>query len=197
MILRLGSLVCALLIADPLLAEETTNPTTMAFASGGVIHLKLNTGVVDIAGVDGEQIRVSWRSDRDSDAETRRVKVRLQRLGESEASVWVDGPGDRVNYRIELPRRSDVAIHMRAGQLDVHGIAGSMDVNLMAGEMDLRLVDPQRYRSVDASVTAGELDAKPWHVEKSGLWRSLRGIGEGDYDLRARLLAGQLTISAE
>jgi hypothetical protein len=109
----------------------------------------------------------------------------------------VDGPGDRIRYRIEVPRRSDVAIHMRAGELKVRGIVGSMDVDLIAGEMDLRLDDPRRYGNVAASVTAGDLEAKPWQIEKAGLWRSFKLSGEGDYELRARMIAGQLTIRAE
>jgi hypothetical protein len=195
----LGRMLCALtlIIAHPTLAEEGANPTTMAFAAGGAIRLKLNTGDMEIVGVDANQITVSWRSDRGDDSEAGRVKVRLRRLAEKEASVLVDGPGDRVRYRIEIPRRSDVAIHMHAGELKVRGIAGSMDVDLLAGEMELRLGDPRRYRKVAASVTAGELDAKPWQTDKAGLWRSFKLDGEGDYDLRARLIAGQLTIRAE
>lgn len=190
-------MLCALIIAPAAFGEETANPTTMSFAADGAIHLKLNTGDMEIAGVDAEQITVSWQSDRGDGSEGRRIKVRLQRLAEKQASVWVDGPGDRIRYRIEVPRRSDVAIHMRAGELKVRGIVGSMDVDLIAGEMDLRLDDPRRYGNVAASVTAGDLEAKPWQIEKAGLWRSFKLSGEGDYELRARMIAGQLTIRAE
>jgi hypothetical protein len=157
--------------------------------------MKLNKGDIEVIGSDSDRITVSWSSPEAT--VLREVSVKLERTADSEATVLVDGPGNHVKYRIEVPRRSNVAIHMRAGVLDVHGIDGSMDVDLMAGQMDLRLIDPQRYRSVEASVTAGELDAKPWHMEKSGLWRSIKGTGQGDYDLRARLLAGQLTIHGQ
>jgi hypothetical protein len=187
-------LLCSVLIAPWARAEEAANPSALPFVAAGAIRMKLNKGEMEVVGADTDRITVSWTP---ADAKAGVVKVKLERLGDNEATVLVDGPGDRVKYRIEVPRRSDVAIHMRAGQLDVHGIAGSMDVDLMAGQMTLRLVDPLRYRSVEASVTAGELDAEPWRVEKSGLWRSIKGIGEGDYDLRARLLAGQLTIRAD
>ena len=183
--------------AAPAAAAEAANPTTLPFAAGGSIRIKLNQGDAEILGVDADRITVSWHSNLASESEARQVKVRLQRLGENEASVFVDGPGNGVRYRIEIPRRSDVAIHMRAGELKVEGIAGSMDVDLIAGDLELRLPDPGRYRTVAASVTAGEIDAKPWQAEKAGLWRSLKLSGEGDYDLRARLIAGQLTIRGE
>jgi hypothetical protein len=167
----------------------------LSFVSGGTIRMKLNKGVMEVVGVPGDAIKVSWRAKSPDDEQA--VKVRLQRSGDTEASVTVDGPGNDITYRIEVPRRSDVAVHMRAGELTIRGIDGSMDVDLMAGELDLSIPEPHRYRSVAASVTAGELDAKPWRTETGGLWRSFRKSGEGDYDLRARLLAGQLTIRAE
>lgn len=184
-----------LMLAGATLAEEAANPTTMSFAASGAIQMKLNKGDIEVVGTDSDTISVAWTSDTADDH--RGVKVRLQRPAANEASVFLDGPGDRIRYHIEVPHRSDVAIHMRAGELQVRGVVGSMDVDLIAGQMDLRLGDPRRYGNVAASVTAGELEAKPWQIEKAGLWRSFKLSGEGGYELRARLIAGQLTIRAE
>ncbi|MDQ2961702.1 MAG: hypothetical protein M3R31_00885 [Pseudomonadota bacterium] len=157
--------------------------------------MKLKTGTMEVVGVLDEKIAVSWRAKFPEDE--RDVRVRLQRTGAQDAMIVVDGPGDRVHYRIEVPRQSDVAIRMRAGDLNVHGIFGSVEADLLAGNMELRIADPRRYRNVSASVTAGELTATPWHADTRGLWRSFRATGAGDYDVRARLLAGQLTIRSE
>jgi len=178
-----------------LAAEPAANPGTMAFAPGGTIRMKLNKGRIDVVGVSEDRITVSWRSTSVDDE--RDVKVKLERSGAKEASVSVDGPSEHTRYRIEVPRRSEVGIRMRAGELDVSGIDGSLDVELLAGELDLRLAEPRRYRSVAASVLAGDLTARPWHADTSGLWRSFKFTGEGDYDLRARLLAGELRIRGE
>jgi len=177
------------------LADETSNPLTMDFAAGGMVRMKLNTGDMEVIGADADRISVSWSATDGGDEG--KVKAKLQRPAEKEATVLVDGPGNHMHYRIEVPRRSDVVIHMRAGELTVRGIKGSVDADLLAGDMDLRLPEPDRFRSVDLSVTAGAIDAKPWQVDKAGLWRSSKAIGNGDYDLRARLIAGQLTIRAE
>jgi hypothetical protein len=72
-----------------------------------------------------------------------------------------------------------------------------MDADLIAGEMSVRVPDPGRYRAVSASVTAGQLTASPWRTDAAGLWRSLKATGNGDLELRARLIAGELTIGAE
>lgn len=175
--------------------EPSPNPSTMTFAAGGTIRMDLNVGTMEVVGAQGDRITVSWHSRLPEDE--RRVSVKIQRSGKNDAMVVVDGPGNRVKYRIEVPQQSHVAIHMRAGDLDVRGILGSVEADLLAGDMDLHVADPKRYRTVSASVTAGDISAPPWHAETSGLWRSFRATGNGDYDLRARLLAGQLTIRSE
>jgi hypothetical protein len=157
--------------------------------------MNLNVGTMEVVGVQGDRITVSWHSRTPEDEN--RVSVKVQRSDGKDATVVVDGPGNRVKYRIEVPQQSSVAIHMRAGDLGVRGVLGSVEADLLAGNMDLRVADPQRYRTVSASVTAGELTAQPWHADTGGLWRSFRASGKGDYDLRARLLAGQLTIRSE
>jgi hypothetical protein len=167
----------------------------MNFGAGGTIRMNLNVGTMEIVGVQGDGITVSWHSSRPDDESD--VNVKVQRSGGKDATVAVDGPGNRVKYRIEVPQQSNVAIHMRAGDLDVRGVLGNVEADLLAGNMDLRVADPQHYRTVRASVTAGELTAQPWHADTGGLWRSFRAIGKGDYDLRARLLAGQITIRSE
>ena len=189
-------LICVAACPSWAMANElSANPTTMNFGTGGAIRMNLNVGTMEVVGVPGDRITVSWQSKRPEDEG--RVSVKVQRSGRKDATVVVDGPGNRVKYRVEVPQQSDVAIHMRAGDLDVHGVLGSVEADLLAGNMDLRVADPDRYHTVSASVTAGELTARPWHVDTSGLWRSFRATGAGDYALRARLLAGQLTIRSE
>lgn len=173
----------------------SANPTRMNFAAGGTIRMSLNVGTMEVVGVHDDRITVSWHSRLPEDANN--VSVKLQRSDGKDATVVVDGPGDRVHYRIEVPQQSNVVIHMRAGDLDVHGILGSVAADLLAGNMDLRVEEPRHYRRVSASVTAGGLTAQPWHADTGGLWRSFRASGDGEFDLDARLLAGQLTIRSE
>ena len=175
--------------------ELSANPTTMNFGAGGTIRMNLDVGTIEVVGVQDDRITVSWHSRRPEDES--RVSVKVQRSGRNDATVVVDGPGNRMTYRVEVPQQSNVAIHMRAGNLDVRGVLGSVQADLLAGNMDLHVANPRHYHTVSASVTAGDLTARPWHADTSGLWRSFKAIGDGDYDLRARLLAGQLTIRSE
>jgi hypothetical protein len=157
--------------------------------------MTLKIGTMEVVGVPDDRIRVSWRSRFPEDE--RDVVVNLRRSGDKSAALDVAGPGEHMMYRIEVPRQSDVVIEMQAGELEVRGIQGSVDAELLAGEMRLGVADATRYRKVSAAVTAGEITASPWQTDISGLFRSFSVRGDGDYDLRARLLAGQLTIRAE
>ena len=176
-------------------AEPSSNPTSIGFPAGGTILMKLDHGDMEVVGVPDDKITISWRakSDRDEHA----VSVKLQRSGPKEASLSVQGPGDQVHYRIEVPRQSNVSIEMSAGELAVQGVTGSLSVEMMAGEMELRVADSSRYRNVRAAVLAGEITARPWKIDISGVGRSFKASGDGEYDLRAELLAGQITIRSD
>ena len=184
-----------LALAPPAVADDpSANPTTMAFPAGGSIRMSLHVGTMEVVGVDEPRITVSWHS---SQREEPDVKVKLTRSGTNAATLVVDGPGNHVDYRIEVPRQSNVAIHMHAGDLAIHGLRGDIDADLLAGNLDLRVAEPARYRAVRTSVTAGEITAEPWDFDTGGLFRSFVTKGGGEYDLRASVLAGQLTIRAE
>jgi hypothetical protein len=174
--------------------ELSASPTTMKFAPDGNIRLELDVGHVEVVGIAGDTITVSWHSTSPRDA--RDVTATMRRT-DDDATVVLDGPGNHVRYRIEVPRQSNIVIRMHAGDLDVRGVVGSVDADLLAGNMDLRVADPGHYHKVSASVTLGSLSAPAWRTETGGLLRSLRRSGDGDYDLRASLLAGQLTIRSE
>ena len=190
------TLICLVVCAPWAMAKELSeNPTTLNLEAGGTVRMNLSTGTVEIVGVPDDSIRVSWHSS--SPEEERDVSVKLQRSGSKDATVVVDGPSDRMHYRIEVPQQSNVAIRMRAGDLDVHGILGSVEAHLLAGNMDLRVAEPGHYHTVSASVTAGELTARPWRIDTGGLWRSFKANSDGEYNLRAEVLAGQLTIRSE
>jgi hypothetical protein len=190
------AVICLLVCPSWAMAKELSeNPTSMPFEAGGTVRMSLSTGTVEVVGAKDDKITVSWHSRLPE--EERDVSVKLQRFGRKDATVVVDGPGDRMHYRIEVPQQSNVTIRMRAGDLDVHGILGSVEAHLLAGSMDLRVAEPRHYHSVSASVTAGELTARPWRIDTGGLWRSFKANSDGEYDLRAQVLAGQLTIRSE
>src|SRR5262245_9946707 len=139
--LVLLALTCLALYPSRAKAEQpAANPTSMSFPATGVIRMGLNKGAIEVVGTAVDKISVSWRSaDPDLD---RDVSVQLQRTGDKEAKVVLDGPANRVRYRIEVPSECDVVIRMTAGDLDVHGIVGTLDAGLSLGNMVLRVGEP-------------------------------------------------------
>ena len=83
---------------------------------------------------------------------------------------------------------------LTAGELTIEGIDGNKDVSLHAGELDIDVGRAEDYRSVSASVWAGEVHASPFNVSKEGLFRSFSWSGKGAYTLEARLKAGEIDL---
>jgi hypothetical protein len=188
-------LPAAILAIAPLAlaGEPAANPTTITFASGGSVRLKLDKGAIEVVGTPEDKITVSWKST-DDDA---RVNVLLRQAGDKSATVAVEGPGNRVQYRVELPQQTDVVLSMNAGELRIQGLRGNLDAELLAGDLSVRVKDPNDYRLVRGSVTAGDISAKPWHVSTGGLWRSFEKEGGGKLSLKTHVLAGQITIKQD
>ena len=65
------------------------------------------------------------------------------------------------------------------------------------GNVDIVTGDPMDYAGVDASVQAGDIKAEAFRESKSGLFRSLTWSGKGEYTLRAKLIAGNLTLRSK
>jgi hypothetical protein len=65
---------------------------------------------------------------------------------------------------------------------------------MTAGDLKIG-VQPESLARARASVTFGDLDARPLGISKSGIKRSFTWIGAGTYTLDARLFAGDITLS--
>ena len=191
-------LLATLLVAAPswAVSADPMDPSTLPFKDGGTIRMNLPSGAVEIVGTTDERITVSWRStSRDLDE---RVKVDLrEESGGKEAVVKISGPSNHIRYTVEVPRQSRVIMRMSAGDCRVRGIRGDLSANLLAGNLDLQIDEPGNYRLVRGSVTSGGLVAKPWRVDKGGLFRSFEATGAGTREIKAELLAGQLVIRQE
>jgi hypothetical protein len=85
-------------------------------------------------------------------------------------------------------------VHLTGGNVAISGVAGNKDVDSYAGNVTITVPDPNEYASVDTSVKAGDLNARPFGVMKSGLLQSFKWSGKGKYTLRAWLGAGNLEL---
>jgi hypothetical protein len=174
-------------------AVQPVSPTSVerGFAKGGMIRMNLAAGDYRIAGRSEEKIRVSWRTDHPEDAA--RVKADIE-VTSGRATLRTSGVKNGLHFTIDVPARSDLDIDLTAGDLEVRGIEGSKLVESWAGDVKIDVGQPEQYRSVEASVRAGDLSAAPFKVSKGGIMRSFTWNGSGPYSLRVKLFAGDLTL---
>ena len=160
------------------------------FTSNGRISFSLSAGDYRITGSPDNRLRMKWTV-RDPD-DLPRVFAAADVKGR-EATITTDGPN---NFKadIQVPSHADLYVRLTAGELTIQGVDGNKDVSLHAGELDIDVGRPEDYRSVSASVWAGEVHANPFNVSKEGLFRSFNWSGKGAYTLEARLKAGEVHL---
>jgi len=162
------------------------------FPAGGELRLDIRSGELVVKGIDENKVRVHFAGS-NSD-QLRDVAVRLKTSG-SKGELHVSG-GPRNNFRIvvEVPKVVDLHLRMPFGEATVEQLTGSKDVEIHAGDLTVEVGEAGEYGHVDASVLSGDLEAGPFSVSKSGLFRSFEKQGGGRYRLHAHVGAGDLTL---
>jgi hypothetical protein len=164
------------------------------FAPGGMVRLALASGDYTLRGGSSDRLVVRWTArEKAKLSDLQKLSVDVEVTGTT-ALVDTDGPADRVRFTIEMPARSDLHLRMRAGELRVEGIEGHKDIRITAGDVKIE-VQPATLARAQASVTFGDITARPLGISKSGIKRSFKWTGDGTYTLDARLFAGDLTLS--
>jgi hypothetical protein len=169
------------------------NTLERAFAANGRISMDLAAGEYRISGTGGNRIRMDW-SVRDR-AELSDVTARADVRG-LDAAITTDRRDGDSGFRvaIQVPRRADLFIRLTAGEMTIEGIEGHKDVRLHAGELNIDVGRPDDYQRVEASVWAGDVDARAFGLSKEGLFRSVDWRGKGPYRLKASLKAGEVHL---
>jgi len=159
-----------------------------AFASGGNIDMQLDAGNYAIRAASGDQIRVAFAGN----AGNATAEVTS---GGPQATIAVkDTPHNNFRASIEVPKTSNVTIHVKAGNLELGGITGDKDVTSTAGNVEIAAGNPDDYGSADGSVTAGDIDAGAFGKAASGVNPHFEWTGTGKYKLHTRLGAGNLVL---
>jgi hypothetical protein len=171
-------------------SQAATPPsvTEKPFAAGGRIEMRLDGGSYIVRAARDNVIRVTMSGN----SGTAKVDISAQN---THASVGIkETPRNNFQATIEVPQTADLVIRLAAGELTVEAIAGNKDVESNAGNVDIVTGDSADYASVDASVHAGDIKADPFGESRSGLLQTVSWSGTGKYALRAKLIAGNLTL---
>jgi len=193
--MRSHAIALAVLVGAPMVfissttAHAQTKTADKAFVSGGKVDIHLDAGDYEIRASEDNHVRVDMSG----------------RTGNATVEVVVDGrhadvfvrSTSRTNFKcsIEVPKVSDVAIRLSAGDLDVGTIAGSKDIESMAGDVRIVVGNPEDYASIDASVSVGDLSGGPLGSPSGEfISHSIKRTGKGKYTFRAHLGAGDLKL---
>ena len=174
-------------------SDLQNHPFSADFPSGNQLRVQLRSGDFCIVGTDTNKITVQLSGKNAGDA--RDLTVRFKPSSTRAELRISGGPRNDLQVTIHVPKKTGLFVRMPAGELVLEGISGDKDVELHAGDLTISGSDANDYSSVDASVTAGDLEAAPFGESHGGLFRSFHKNGPGKYQLRAHVGAGDLTLN--
>jgi hypothetical protein len=186
-------LACALFSLPMILYGQKSGtcgkPVESALQPSRQLAIDLRSGDIEIVGTDQPLVRVTCQMRDGDNPESVKISLAANHL-----RIY-GGPYHDVRIRIEVPEKTNLVIRAAAGDMTVSGITGDKDVELRAGDLTIHVGAPELYRVAEASVMAGDLNARAFGVVKDGLFRNFRKENSaGQYRLRAKLLAGDLTL---
>jgi hypothetical protein len=189
--------MCAALVYAPLAfaddGPDAPLSVTRQFPSRGTIQMHLTGGDYSVRCAGADQIHVTATTDYPNNQKRLGADVEIRG---TQASITTTGPHNNTHFTIEVPCQSNLLIRLQAGDIQVERIEGDLDIASHAGDVNVEVPRASDYRSVDASVYAGDLNAPAFGASTGGLFRSLHWTGSGVYKLRAHLGAGDLNLES-
>ena len=150
---------------------------------------------LEIVGTDQAVIHVSCTAGGRTDTSDIRIGFRANQDDETLNIAGDLHEGGDLRIRIEVPRKTSLRIEMSAGEVKVEEIAGDKDINLYAGQITISSTHSWDYRSVDASVSIGEVKAPVYGSEKGGFFPGIRKKNKnGEYLLHAHVMTGEIDL---
>jgi len=179
----------AVAVAVPALAHAQTKMADKAFVTGGKVDVHLDAGDYEVRAAPDDHVVTMTGN-------TGSATVDVAIAG-AHADVTVKSTS-HTNFKciIEVPKVSDVAIRLSAGDLTVGEISGSKDIESTAGDLRIAVGRLDDYGKVDASVKVGDLSPGPFGSSKKEgfVSQSVNWSGKGRYTLHASLGAGDLKL---
>ncbi len=173
-------------------SADTVNDTPVTaertFVSGGTVDMDLSGGSYEIRPAASDRIHVV------TSGHTGDTKVAVSGQGSSAKVTVSNTPHSNFHATIEVPKTTDLAITLAAGDLNVAPITGNLEIDSTAGDITVAVADANDYSKVDATVRAGNIKAGPFGDAKSGLNARLTWSGPGKHTVRVNLDAGNLTF---
>ncbi len=170
---------------------------TAPLRSSAVLVIDSRPAGLEIVGTDQETIHVTCHG---SNSEDTAAHILLQfSPNQDGGKLTIVGNHMRhdngIQIRIEVPWKTNLSVHMPAGEVKVQEIKGDKDIDIYAGQITISSFHEWNYRSVNASVTIGEVRAPMYDADKGGFFRSItKKSANGEYRLRAHVMTGEIDL---
>ena len=191
--------VCLSALACSLAARAQDSGTcaaafTAPVESGMKLAIGSRSAEIDIVGTEKNEIGITCTLGDPSRAGE--VRIRFHRSGNTSQLEVRGGPDNNVHIVVQVPRKTDLQLHIPAGEIKVNNVVGDKDVEVWAGELIVSGVDPGTYRQVRASVGIGEVRATHYGIDKGGFLRSFdHSSDSGLYRLYAHVTTGEIELN--
>jgi hypothetical protein len=163
-----------------------------AIPSVNRVALHIRSGEIRIVGSEDGKLSVDV-SGRNKD-KIEDLRYHLTSSSESAELRISGGPKNDLTIEVHVPRNLELYARIPAGDVTIENVNASKDVQLHAGDLTIFVGNPADYSRVEASVTAGDIDASPFGEMHGGLFRSFKKLGSGKLTLYAHVGAGDLTL---
>ncbi|HTW49517.1 MAG TPA: hypothetical protein VMD92_16300 [Acidobacteriaceae bacterium] len=191
-----GAALLACGVTSPGQAKTACGPTLNApLHANAALTIASSPAGLEVVGTDTDTLRVTCTT---GDQERGR-EVHLRYSGGADGgklSIDTSAPhhGD-LEFRIEVPRRTNLRIHMGAGQVTVEEVSGDKAISLYAGQITISGSHGWDYRRIEASVDIGEVNAQAFGADKGGFFRTFtHKTDDGEYRLYAHVVTGQIDL---
>ena len=170
---------------------------TSPLRSNAALVIESRPAGLQIVGSDQEKIHVTCSGGNSEDA----ARYTLLQFSPNPdgGRLTIEGSSARhdnnLQVRIEVPWKTNLRVHMPAGDVKVEEIKGDKDIDIYAGQITVSSTHEWNYRSVNASVTIGEVRAPMYDADKGGFFRALtRKSANGEYRLHAHVMTGEIDL---
>jgi len=163
-----------------------------AIPPGAHIALHIRSGEIRVVGAEEGKVSVDVSGKNRDKIEDLRYRL-TSSSGNAELHIS-GGPRNDLTIEVHIPRNCELYARVPAGDLTIENVVGSKNVELHAGDLTIAVGNPADYSRVEASVTAGDIDANPFGESHGGLFRSFKKSGTGKLTLYAHVGAGDLTL---
>jgi len=194
----LGCMLCAPAAFASSDQYQETHSVAQNFVSGGVLRVRLSVGDMHITRGSSNQIQLHYTIKSNKESRLKECSVDLNVHG-NEANLEFHAPtssNTQFDVELEVPENTRLDVHEKVGDLRVERVEGDKDLELSVG--DIRVLDEHpSYRYVNASTSIGDVNGNGYGETSGWLGKTLKYHGEGNYELRAHVSVGDVTLEGK